>query len=89
MVPEASPSPGCCLRGVLLSLESLVEAFPQMARQMGEIGVLQRICQRCLLSDSSDVSGGESRLKTYDILCFRDRPRNRFQGAPRSAFGVA
>ncbi len=40
MVPEASPSSGRGLGGVLFGLEGLVEAFPQMTRQVGEIGML-------------------------------------------------
>jgi hypothetical protein len=42
---------------VLFGLEGLVEAVAQAPRQVGEIWVLQRIYQRRLPMDSSDVSG--------------------------------
>lgn len=45
VIAQASPAAGGSLGSMLLSVERLVEAVPQPTRQVGEIGMLQRVDQ--------------------------------------------
>lgn len=67
VVAQRPPAAGGRLGGMLLGGEGLVEPVPQTPRQIGEVGMLQRVCQDFLRLDTADVSGRGGRLKGFDV----------------------